>query len=88
MPLSDRSDVGMRSCEPLSEFVIVTCLNSGTPSFSQVISGNGEACCGGKKKKIKKITEICKSVVNCPFPQFKYLKMDVEPNSVARSDHY
>lgn len=44
MPLSDRLEVGMSSWETFSELVIVTCLATGTLSFSQVMSGKGEAC--------------------------------------------
>lgn len=43
MPVSERSEVGMSIWEPLCELVMVTWLATGAPSFSQVISGMGEA---------------------------------------------
>ena len=44
MPVSVRSDVGISSWDPWFELVTVTRLETGTPSFSQTISGKGQAC--------------------------------------------
>lgn len=44
MPVSVLSDVGIKSWDPLSELVMVTCFGTGIPSFNQNISGMGDAC--------------------------------------------
>lgn len=53
MPLSDLSDVGINSWDPLSELVMVTCLANGIPSFTQIIAGIGDAFNPNENKEME-----------------------------------